>query len=73
MTAATTPRHCPKRFARSSDVARRREKLHRRLLQPLPKKEALEALVRHDHHLQDEHERAFPGRSTGQRLEESRG
>jgi hypothetical protein len=51
-------------------VARSRERLPRDLLQPQPMREELEALVRHYHHLQNEHERASPESSTRRRLEE---
>lgn len=51
-------------------MGRSREKLPRDLLQPLPRREELEALVRHYHHLQNEHERASPASSTRRRLEE---
>jgi hypothetical protein len=51
-------------------VGRSREKLPRDLLQPLPRREELEAVVRHYHQLQNEHERASPGSSTRRRLEE---
>jgi len=51
-------------------VARSRERLPRDLLQPQPRREELEALVRHYHHLQNEHERASPESSTRRRLEE---
>jgi hypothetical protein len=51
-------------------VARSKEKLPQDLLQPLPRREELEALVRHYHHLQNEHERASPESSTRRRLEE---
>jgi hypothetical protein len=51
-------------------VARSKEKLPRDLLEPLPRREELEALVRHYHHLQNEHERAAVESSTRRRIEE---
>jgi hypothetical protein len=51
-------------------VARSREKLPPELLQPLPTREELEALVRHYHHLQNEHQRAAVESSTRRRIEE---
>jgi hypothetical protein len=51
-------------------VARSRERLPRDLLGSLPRREELEALVRHYHHLQNEHERASPESSTRRRLED---
>src|SRR5260370_8645804 len=57
-TAATTSRHCSKHFASSSDVARNKKQLPRDLLKPLPRREELEALARHYHHVQNEHKRA---------------
>jgi hypothetical protein len=51
-------------------VPRREEKLPRELLEPLPRREELEALVRHYHHLQNEHQRAAVESSTRRRIEE---
>ena len=51
-------------------MARSKEKLPPDLLKPLPRREELEALVRHYHHLQNEHQRAGVESSTRRRIEE---
>lgn len=51
-------------------MARSKEKLPRDLLKPLPRREELEALAHHYHHLQNEHERAAVESSTRRRIEE---
>jgi hypothetical protein len=50
-------------------VANVRELRSRDRLEALPTREELEALVRHYHHLQNEHKRAAPESSTRRRLE----
>ena len=50
-------------------MARTREKLPRDVLKPLPRREELQALARHYHHLQNEHERTPPESSTRRRIE----
>jgi hypothetical protein len=51
-------------------VARSKKKLSRDLLEPLPRREELEALVRQYHHLQNEHQRTAVESSTRRRIEE---
>ena len=51
-------------------MPRTREKLPRELLEPLPRREELEALARRYHHLQNEHVRAAVESSTRRRIEE---
>jgi hypothetical protein len=51
-------------------VARSKEKLPRDLLKPLPRREELEALARHYHHIQNEHKRAPLESSMRRRIEE---
>jgi hypothetical protein len=51
-------------------VARIKEKLPRGLLEPLPRREELEALVRYYHHLQNEHKRAPLESGMRRRIEE---
>ena len=51
-------------------MARSKEKLPRDLLKPLPRREELEALARHYHHLENEHKRAAVESSTRRRIEE---
>ena len=50
-------------------MARTREKLPLELLTPLPRREQLQALARHYHHLQNEHERTPPESSVRRRIE----
>ena len=51
-------------------MARSKKKLPRDLLNPLPRREELEALARHYHHLQNEHKRAPLESSMRRRIEE---
>jgi hypothetical protein len=60
-----------KRLAPRSDVAPIRERLPREQLEPFPRREELEALVRYYHHLQNEHKRAALESATRRRIEES--
>ena len=51
-------------------MARSKKKLPRDLLKPFPRREELEALARHYHHLQNEHKRAPLESSMRRRIEE---
>ena len=51
-------------------MARIKNRLPRELLEPLPRREELEALVRHYHHLQNEHKRAPLESAMRRRIEE---
>jgi hypothetical protein len=51
-------------------VGRRRNRLPREQLEPLPRREELQALVRNYHHLQNEHKRAPLGSAMRRRIED---